>query len=214
MKRIIFSLLTLMLLTVQAFAVEEESTALRFGTEEPVSAIYASYEVETGAQEVTVTFAEHVRSSAYANFVDGKLWISIASSAPIDLTRSVGQVTAKNAEGQTFAPALTLASLRFNGQDAHCNLTIDTASVRRNGTDLQLAVEAGEPFGGSYLLCAAAYDAGGRQLICTVQTADLGEKTGSFSLELKDCADAERVKVFFLTQQWCPVTAETVLLAK
>lgn len=213
MKKLILSLLVLLMMMPQPCAAAEEATALRFGTDEAVSAIYASYEMEAGAQTVTVTFADHVKATAQANYVNGKLWISIASASTIDLSGPVGWVTATDAEGRTFAPTLKLASLNFNGEPARCNLTIGAVDAHRSGTALQVAVQAAEAFGGSYLLCAAAYDAAGRQVSLAMQTAALAETAESFSLELKDSAAAACVKVFFLTDGWSPVAAETVRLA-
>lgn len=208
MKRTMLSLLVVLLLLPRLCAAAEEATALRFGTDKAVSAIYASYEVD--AQTVTVTFADHVKASAFANYVNGKLWISIASAHTIDLSGPVGWVTATDAQGRSFAPALKLASLNFNGEPAQCDLTIGGAEVRRSGTALQIAVQAEEPFGGRYLLCAAAYDAAGRQLRVAVQPAAFAETVERFSLELTDSADAAYVKLFFLTEGWSPIASETL----
>lgn len=213
MRKLCVTLLALLLLMPQV-AAAEESTPLRFGTDGAVNAIDASYTLEAGVQDVQVTFSEAVAGYAQYNVVNGKLLIAIASSTPIDLSQPLGQVTAKNAAGQVIAPALTLASLQFNGQDAERNLTVSSATAQRSGSAVQVAIQAAEDFGGSGLLCAAAYDAAGRQLTCAVQTLSFAEGTGSFSLTLGDCADAARVKVFLLSEQWRPITTETIQLGQ
>lgn len=211
MRKFCITLLALLLLMPQA-AAAAESTPLRFGTDVAVNAIDASYTLEEGVQDVQVTFAAAVAGYAQYNVVNGKLLIAIASSTPIDLSQPLGQVTAKNAAGQIIAPTLTLAGLQFNGQDAERNLTVSSATAQRSGSTVQVAIQAAEDFGGSALLCAAAYDAAGRQLACAVQALSFAEGAGSFSLALEGCADAARVKVFLLSEQWRPITTETIHL--
>jgi len=117
MRKTLVLLLMFLLLVPQAYAAED-STELDFCADGQVYSIYASYTVEEDVTDVTVTFADHVKSYAYANFVNGKLWVSIASVDAIDLSKPVGWVTAKDAEGQEVAPTLEFASLKYNGKAA------------------------------------------------------------------------------------------------
>ena len=73
MKKCLILLLMLLLLIPQAYAAEDDATALDFCADAEIFSIYASYTVETGVTDVAVTFADQVKDYAYANFVGGKL---------------------------------------------------------------------------------------------------------------------------------------------
>ena len=214
MRKTLVLLLVLLLLIPQAYAAGD-STPLRFGSDEAVCSIYASYEIEEDVTEVTVTFADHVKNYAYSNFVNGKLWISIASVDSIDLNKPVGCVTAKNAGGQEIAPTLELASLNFNGEAAKGNLVLNSVQASLSGKSLSVNVDADDHFLGSYTLVVAAYDANGKMLDNGIKSVAFGEKQETFVANLTDCAEADHVKAFFLSSEWRPVaTAEDREISK
>lgn len=214
MRKALVFLLALLLLIPQAYAAED-ATALRLGSDTAVSSIYGSYEVLEDAADVSVTFSDAVGQFAYANFVDGKLWIAVASVESIDLSEPIGWVTATDAEGNAFAPTLEVASLKFDGSEAKCNLTVESVQAKLSGGNLSVSVDARDDYLGSYTLVVSAYDAYGKILDSNVQMVSFREKQETFVAGLANCAEGAYVKAFFLSSEWTPVaTAEDREISK
>ena len=205
MRKTLVLLMTLLLLIPHAYAAESPATVLCFGSDAAVNSIYGSYEVLEEAAEVSVTFADGVKNFSYANFVDGKLWIAVASVESIDLSEPIGWVTAKDANGREFAPTLEVSSLKFNGDVAKCNLVVESVRASLKGDALAAVVEARDDFLGSYPLIVSAYDAHGRMLSSGMKTAVFDEAQKTFAISLTDCKEASCVKAFFLSSEWRPI---------
>jgi len=213
MRKTLVFLLALLLLIPQAYAAD--ATALRLGSDTAISSIYGSYEVLEDAVDVSVTFSDALGQFAYANFVDGKLWIAVASVESIDLSEPIAWVTATDAAGNTFAPTLEVASLKFDGSEAKCNLTVEAVDAKLSGNSLGVEVDARDDYLGSYTLVVSAYDAYGKMLDSRVTAADFEEKQESFTASLTNCEEGSCVKVFFLSPEWTPIaTAEDRAISK
>lgn len=213
MKRARAALLTVVLLGILAFAaphtaaLQDECTPLRFGTPEAVYSISAVYTVETGqVAEIEVVFADAVKDYAYASFADGELRVAIASASVIDLSRSIGGVTAVLENGSRVAPELTLKSLRFNGKKATCNLVPgDVSAVRENGS-IHLSVPIHNDFPCACIVVIAAYDENGRMLAADVLAADGSAVDQILDGTLTGCEGANLVKVFCYAPSYMPLT--------
>ena len=209
MKKVMLFGTLLGLLISTAFGLEQsEATPLRFGSAEPVYSIYACYQVQTqGVEDVSVTFSDGVKNYAYANYVDGQLWVSIASATPLNLNQPMGWACAELSDGQTAAPELKLVSLRFNGQDAVNGLIVEAVQGTLNDGMLQVTVSACDDSGASYTMIAAAYRADGKLLRTDISTVDLAQMQGPVFVELEQCAEAACVKALFFNDRWKPIAS-------
>ena len=205
MKKTLVLLIALLLLVPQVCAAET-GTALRFGSGDPIYSIYASYEIEAGITDVKVTFADQVKNYAYSNFVNGKLWISVASVDSLDLSKPIGYVMGKTASGKEIAPELVITSLSFNGEAAKGNLVFDSVQATLNGNAMRVIAKADDHFLGSYTLVVSAYDTDGKMLNSYVMAADFEKKQERFTADLAGCVGASYVKAFFLSSEYRPVT--------
>ena len=212
MKRVRAALLTLVLLGLLTFitphtiAQQDESTPLRFGTPEAVCSISAVYTVETeGVTAMEAVFVDAVKDYAYANFKNGELRIAIASASVIDLSQSIGGVTAVLENGSRVAPELKLKSLTFNGKKATWNLVPGDVSAVREGGTIHLSVPVHNDFPRDCVVMIAAYRENGQMLAAGMLVADGTAVDQVLEGTLANCEEASYVEVFYLTPAYEPI---------
>lgn len=206
MRKICVMILVMLLLAVPCGAAQQESTPLQFGTPETIYGISAVYAVETeNVDTVEVVFADSVKNYAYANYVNGELRISIASADPLDLSYEIGQISATLDNGTQTAPDLKLKSLKFNGKKATCNLIPATVTSSVKDRDLDVSVSVHNDFPIACKVMVAAFNDTHQMLGCAIQDGDSVAQDFSVQATLFNCAEAEYLKTFYLTETFQPI---------
>ena len=118
MRKTCTLILVMILLAVPCGAAQQEtSIELKFCTAETVYGISAIYDVVEGnVEDVSVVFANAVKSYAYANYADNELRLIIASAEPVDLSQTIATVSATLNNGTVIAPQLQIKNLKYNGK--------------------------------------------------------------------------------------------------
>lgn len=193
-------------MAVTAYAEDNPSTQIQFGTSESVYGIDALYTVQTeNVKSISIRFADNI-GYAQGNYINGKIRISIASADPIDLSGSLAFVTATLNDDSVVAPEIEIEKLLYNSLTATENLVPGTVSASQSGSNVSVEIKAHNDFtGNSYTLMTAAYSQQGQMKAVTYQTVTFDSKNKTFNVKLPNCSDAKTVKVFYLTSNFTPV---------
>lgn len=111
-KLCILALVLMMLVTVASAAY----TPLKIVSDGDIYSIYAIYSIPGNYTAIDVDFSDEVESFAYANLVNGKLYISVASATKLDLSNPIAKITATDASGNTVAPKISAEKVTLNGE--------------------------------------------------------------------------------------------------
>lgn len=210
MKRFVSALITAFILTAFTVTVSADGGTFWVSPDTGLEAysLYMCYDVHNkDAHSVNVEFSEAVGGSAYSNFKDGKLWISVASASPIDCSGNIAKVTVLDDKGNTIKPQLSRSLYRINGKTVNDTLRVTLENLVKDSNGIKLSVKVeDELLRKNVTMCTALYNDNGKMVGIKLTKLDPSEVEEHYNIVCEAPSDAHMVKIMFLNDKLKPYT--------
>ncbi len=210
MKNIILSIFLVAIAAFTAVSVSASGEAyeVSLDTGIEVYSVYMCYEVKnSNVSTVNVDFADSVKVYGYSNYVNNKIWISIASGSPIDCSSVLANITVVSDGGKEETPDLLMSLLKINGVEiSTAEFHPTSVTAQKTGNNINFSVNVhDELLRDNICIYAALYKESGEMTDVKIMKSNPESADETYSSAFLGVKDETTVKVFFMKGVFSPI---------